>query len=83
MHTPEIHTRFRKSKNYVYFRLHWLPPEFFEIPNLCKTHVAADIYSAGTTLWELFSMGEKPPNDLPIATYKAVCSYKYLISVSG
>lgn len=52
--------------------MHWIPPEFFEIPNLCKTHVAADIYAVGTTLWQLFSMGEKPPTDLPIPTLKAV-----------
>ncbi|CAL8096712.1 unnamed protein product [Orchesella dallaii] len=54
--------------------LHWIPPEFFEIPSLCKTHVTADVYSVGTTLWEVFSMGEKPPTDLSYTTYKS----KYL-----
>jgi len=54
------------------FRIHWIPPEFFEIPSLSKSFVTADVWALGTTLWEVFSYGTKPSEDLLISAYKTV-----------
>ncbi|XP_035702306.1 tyrosine-protein kinase JAK2 isoform X2 [Folsomia candida] len=51
--------------------VHWIPPEFFEISTLARNFMTADVWSLGTTLWEVFSYGEKPPRDLLPAMYKS------------
>ncbi|CAG7733213.1 unnamed protein product [Allacma fusca] len=48
--------------------IHWIPPELYEIPSLAKAYGTADVWALGTTLWQVFSYGKKPPEDL---SYKA------------
>lgn len=42
--------------------------------------MTADVWSLGTTLWQLFSYGEKPPKDLLPAMYKSVNTIVAILS---
>ncbi|XP_054715541.1 tyrosine-protein kinase JAK2-like [Uloborus diversus] len=44
--------------------VHWLPPECHNDYSRASKSAAADVYAYGTTLWEIFSYGAKPLNQL-------------------
>lgn len=41
-------------------QIHWIPPECYKDRNLIHKSHSADVWALGTTLWEIFSYGEKP-----------------------
>nr|XP_022913814.1 tyrosine-protein kinase hopscotch [Onthophagus taurus] len=50
---PSIKTSYEKEE------LHWIPIECYGKEDLAKTSPAADVWAYGTTLWEIFSYGQK------------------------
>ncbi|XP_013776331.1 tyrosine-protein kinase JAK2-like [Limulus polyphemus] len=40
--------------------IHWIPPEYYAKFTLVSKSSAADVWAFGTTVWEIFSYGQKP-----------------------
>lgn len=51
--------------------VHWMPVEFMSDMSLAKRSVAGDIWAFATTIWEIFSFGQKPTEINPIRTAKS------------
>ncbi|XP_015930975.1 tyrosine-protein kinase JAK2 [Parasteatoda tepidariorum] len=45
--------------------IHWIPPECHDDYSIAANSLSADVYAFGTTLWEIFSFGQKPLSSKP------------------
>ncbi|XP_069675687.1 tyrosine-protein kinase hopscotch [Periplaneta americana] len=50
--------------------IHWVPTECYPNFDFARGSIAADVWAFGTTMWEIFSYGECPPESTSISSMK-------------
>lgn len=60
---PGIHT------GYTDHDYHWIPPEHYSNLQNLSNFSSADVWALGTTVWQLFSYGQQPPDNFDIRNF--------------
>ncbi|XP_034246604.1 tyrosine-protein kinase hopscotch [Thrips palmi] len=47
---------------YTYYDIHWIPPECYHDLESAQNSPLADVWACGTTMWEIFALGDSIPD---------------------